>query len=92
MLGPEDLSCNDMARILTEVLGKPVRYQQIPFEALKGQLLEHGASEAMAQGMIDMMIAKNEGLDHQVPRTAQGTTPTTFRDWSETVLKPAILG
>ncbi len=30
VLGPEDLSFNDMAQIMSEVLGKPVRYQQIP--------------------------------------------------------------
>ncbi len=92
VLGPEDLSCNDMAGILSEVLGKPVRYQQIPFEALKSQLRERGASEAMAQGMIDMMVAKNEGLDHLVARTPEASTPTTFRQWSEEELKPAVLG
>ena len=92
VLGPEDLSCNDMAQVLSDVLGKPVRYQQIPFAALKGQLADRGASEAMAQGMIDMMIAKNEGLDHVVPRSPEGTTPTTFRQWCEETLKPAVLG
>ena len=35
VLGPEDLSFNDMARIMSEVLGKPVRFQQIPVEAYK---------------------------------------------------------
>ena len=92
VLGPEDLSCNDMAAVLTEVLGKPVRYQQITFGALKSQLTERGASEAMAQGMIDMMVAKNQGLDHVVQRTPESTTPTTFRQWCEEELKPAILG
>ncbi len=92
VLGPEDLSCNDMAKILSEVLGNPVRYQQIPFESLKSQLTGHGASESMAQGMIDMMIAKNEGLDHVVSRTPEGTTPTTFRQWCEEEFKPAVLG
>ncbi len=92
VLGPEDLSCNEMAEILSAVLGKPVRYQQIPFEALKAQLKDRGASEAMAQGMIDMMKAKNEGLDHVVSRTPEATTPTTFRQWSEERLKPAVLG
>lgn len=92
VLGPEDLSCNDMARIMTEVLGRPVRYQQVPFAALKAQLLQQGASEAMAQGMIDMMIAKNEGLDHVVARTPEGTTPTSFRQWCEERLKPAVMG
>lgn len=91
VLGPEDLSCNDMARILSEVLGKPIRYGQIPFAALGAQLTERGASEAMARGMVDMMVAKNEGLDHVIPRTPESTTPTTFRQWCEEVLKPAVL-
>ncbi len=92
VLGPEDLSCNDMARTISDVLGKPVRYQQIPFATLKAQLTGRGASEAMAQGMIDMMVAKNEGLDHVVSRTPEASTPTTFREWCEATLKPAVLG
>ena len=91
VLGPEDISCNDMAEILSDVLGKPVRYQQIPFEALKSQVSGQGATDAMAQGMADMMIAKNKGLDQTVARTPEGTTPTSFRLWSEEVLKPIIL-
>ena len=91
VLGPEDISCNDMARILSDVLGKPVRYQQIPFEALKSQISGQGATDAMAQGMADMMIAKNNGLDHAVARTPQGTTPTSFRQWCEEELKAAVL-
>ena len=91
VLGPEDISCNDMAQILSDVLGKPVRYQQIPFEALKSQISGQGATEAMAQGMIDMMMAKNNGLDQTVARTPEGTTPTSFRQWCEEELKPAVL-
>jgi uncharacterized protein YbjT (DUF2867 family) len=91
VLGPEDLSFNDMAQIMSEVLGKPVRFQQIPAKAFKTRLTGFGMSEAMAQGMLDMMAAKNEGLDNLEPRTPQSTTPTTFRQWCEEVLKPAVL-
>ena len=91
VLGPEDLSCNDMARIMSEVLGKSIRFQQIPFEAYKARFIEQGMSEAFAQGMVDMMTAKNEGLDNAAPRTPQSTTPTSFRQWCEEVLKPAVL-
>jgi uncharacterized protein YbjT (DUF2867 family) len=91
VLGPEDLSFNDMVQIMSEVLGKPVRFQQIPAEAFKATLIGHGMSEAMAQGMVDMMLAKNEGLDDAEPRTPQSTTPTSFRQWCEEVLKPAVL-
>jgi hypothetical protein len=45
----------------------------------------------MAQGMVDMMVAKNEGLDSMEARTPQSTTPTSFRLWCEEVLKPAVL-
>jgi uncharacterized protein YbjT (DUF2867 family) len=91
VLGPEDLSCNEMAQIISEVLGRPIRFQQIPFEAFKTRLIESGASESMATGMVEMMVAKNEGLDNMEPRTAESTTPTSFRQWCEEVLKPAVL-
>jgi uncharacterized protein YbjT (DUF2867 family) len=91
VLGPEDLSFNAMAQIISEVLGKPVRFQEISGEAFKASLTEHGMSEAMAQGMLDMMVAKNNGLDNAEPRTPQSTTPTSFRQWCEEVLKPMVL-
>lgn len=91
VLGPEDLSFNDMAHIISDVLGKPVRYQQVPEETFKANLLGFGMSDAMAQGMLDMMIAKDRGLDRAVVRTAQSTTSTTFRQWCEDVLKPAVV-
>lgn len=91
VLGPEDLSHNEIAQIISEVLGRPVRFQQIPFEVFRARLIESGASESMAKGMVDMMVAKNEGLDNMEPRTAESTTPTSFRQWCEEVLKTAVL-
>jgi uncharacterized protein YbjT (DUF2867 family) len=91
VLGPEDLSFNDMAQIMSEVLGKRVRFEQISLEAFKARLIEQGVSEAMAQGVVDMMAAKNEGLDNAEPRTPQSTSPTSFRRWCQDVLKPAVL-
>jgi len=91
VLGPEDLSFNDMAEIMSNVLGKPIHYQQISFEEYKAGFIQRGMSEAMAQGMTDMAVAKNEGLDNAAPRTPESTTPTSFRQWCEEVLKPAVL-
>ncbi len=89
LLGPEDLSFNDMAAIMADVLGRPVRYQQVPFDAFEAQLGERGMSAAFVRGFVDMMRAKNEGLDNALPRTADATTPTTFRQWCEDVLAAA---
>ncbi len=91
VLGPEDLSFTDMAQIMSEVLGQPVRYQQIPGQALKDRLTAAGMSDPMAQATADMMTAKDQGLDNAEPRTPQSTTPTSFRQWCAEVLKPAVL-
>ena len=92
VLGPEDLSGADMAAVISEVLGIPVRYQQIPGQAFRDQLTGHGISDAMAQGMLDMMIAKDNGLDNGVSRGPGNAidTPTTFRQWCADTLKPAV--
>jgi len=91
LLGPEDLSFNDIAKITSDVLGKQVRFQQTTFEAYKSQFLGFGMSDAMAQGQTDMAWAKNEGIDNAVQRTPENSTPTSFRQWAEEVLKPAVL-
>ncbi len=90
LLGPEDLSYNDMAEIMSQVLGKDVRFQQITFEAYKDRFIRLGTSDAMAQGYTDLARAKNEGLDNGVQRTPQNSTPTGFRQWCEEVLKPTV--
>ena len=90
VLGPEDLSFDDMATIMSEVLVTPVRFQQIPAEAYKENMMGVGMSDAMAQGMLDMALAKDNGLDSTEPRTPESTTPTSFRRWCEEVLGPAV--
>ena len=92
VLGPEDLSFRDMAAIMSDVLGKTVRFQQVTAEAYKSQLIQHGANEVFAQGLVDMLNAKDNGLDNVEPRNLQNTTPTSFRQWCEEVLKRAVLG
>lgn len=90
ILGPEDISFEEMAEILTEVLGKPVRFVQLSREDYKTMFLSRGCSEAIAQGMVDMDIAKEQGLDNVIGRTSENSSPTSFRQWAQEVLKPAF--
>ena len=92
VLGPENISFNQMARIMSEVLGRYIAYHQIPFDTYKAQFLEFGFSDAMAEGMTAMARAKGKGLDLAVTRAPENTTPTHFRQWCEAVLKPALSG
>lgn len=92
VLGPEDLSCNDMASIMSDVLGRPIRFRQIPPADYKAQLMQNGVSEVMAQGLVDMVAEFREhGIYNSAPRTPDNTTPTTFRVWCDHMLRPAVL-
>lgn len=90
VLGPEDLSFDDQAAIISEVAGRDVRYQQISFDQFKRQFLDRGASESFAQGYVDMYRAKDEGVDNAAVRTAESTSPTSFRTFCEQNLKPLL--
>ncbi|MBC7597051.1 MAG: NAD(P)H-binding protein [Kineosporiaceae bacterium] len=92
VLGPEDLSMNDMAAIASDVLGREVRYVRTSYEDLKQQFLVYGASESFAQGYVDMFRAKDEGMDNIAERDATIHTQTSFRQWCEEELKSAVVG
>jgi hypothetical protein len=79
-----------MARIMAEVLGKPVRFQEVPGPGYKASLTQHGSSEAFAQSLVDMFADVGRGIYGAEPRTPETTTPTTFKQWCEQVLKPAL--
>lgn len=90
VLGPEDLSPGDLARIMTEQLGRSVRYERQPLDELYTTLVGYGLSDAFVQGIADMKRAKDEGLDAGVTRTPNTASPTTFEQWCAQTLKPAV--
>ncbi|WP_410615187.1 NAD(P)H-binding protein [Amycolatopsis sp. lyj-109] len=89
VLGPQDLSPDDLARIMTEELGRPVRYHRESLEELRATLLGYGLDAAFVEGMVAMKRAKDEGLDAGVARSA--SAGTEFARWCATTLKPAVL-
>lgn len=88
--GPEVLSNEDMARIMSDVLRRPVHYEQISGEAQKAALMRHGVTDAWAQGLVDMSAAADRGMYDDAPRSPEWPTPTTFHEWCEEVLVPAV--
>jgi uncharacterized protein YbjT (DUF2867 family) len=91
LLGPEDLSANDLARIMTEQLGRPVRYVRQPLDEMYTTLVGYGLNEAFVRSIVDMKRAKDEGLDAGITRTPHTTSPTSFEQWCARTLKPAVL-
>ncbi len=49
-------------------------------------------AEPFAQGFGDTVRVKNEGMDDEALRKADGRTPMTFRQWCGEELKPALAG
>jgi uncharacterized protein YbjT (DUF2867 family) len=92
VLGAEDLSLDGIAEILTDVLGRPIRFQPGDRAAAKQFLVGRGFSEAMAQSVIDMDVAGERGINSAVPRTAENTTATTFREFAAEAFRPSAGG
>jgi uncharacterized protein YbjT (DUF2867 family) len=90
VLGPEDLSFDDQASIISEVAGRSVQYRQIPFDQFKQQFIDRGASGSVAQGYVDMYRAKDEGIDNAALRTPHNTGSTGFRAFCEQSLRPLL--
>lgn len=90
LLGPENLSFTEMVSIMTSVLGRPVRFQEMSMNDFHGMMKAVGASEGMAAAMVEMFTAKNEGMDNMMEPPSRAATPTTFRQWCEEELRPAF--
>ncbi|WP_122617868.1 NAD(P)H-binding protein [Streptomyces sp. Tu 4128] len=90
VLGPRDLSPNDLARIMTERLGLPVRYERQAPDDVRTTLVGYGLDPAFVEGIVDMKRAKDDGLDAGVARTPDTASPTTFEEWCAQSLEPAV--
>jgi uncharacterized protein YbjT (DUF2867 family) len=90
IVGPDLLSYEEMARIMTEVLQRPVRFQQISGEAFTATLRRAGVSEAWAAGGAAIMAATERGTYVAGDGAPTPTAPTSFRRWCEEVLRPAV--
>jgi uncharacterized protein YbjT (DUF2867 family) len=90
VLGPEELSYAELAAIVSEIIGREVRYEHQTYEAYKEAAMARGLTDAFAQGYVEMLRAKEEGMDNVASRSTAIIGPTSFRQWVEEELKPAI--
>ncbi|WP_299538214.1 NAD(P)H-binding protein [uncultured Streptomyces sp.] len=90
LVSPDGLTPDAMAEIISETLGRTVRYQQVPLAEFQAQMVQRGASPSLAQDMADMINAQNNGIYDAEPRDPASATATDFRRWCQNVLKPAV--
>ncbi|MFF7953302.1 NmrA family NAD(P)-binding protein [Streptomyces griseorubiginosus] len=88
LVGPDNLTPDAMAEIISETLGRPVRYEQVPLSDFTARLVQHGASPSLAREWSGMVNAQNDGIYDAEPHDA--LCATGFRQWCQDVLKPAV--
>lgn len=83
--GSELLSYHDIARILSEVTGKPVKYQDVPPAAARQAMLASGIPEWLTDGineLMDQMRIGQYAVLSNVIRDVARKQPTTFAQFA----------
>lgn len=89
--GPEDLTYTQAAEILTEALGRPVKYVQVTLDDARQGLAGAGLPDFVVDLFVEMYGAIRDGrMTAAEPRSKETTTPTTLAQFARTALKPAV--
>ncbi|HTV60248.1 MAG TPA: NmrA family NAD(P)-binding protein [Verrucomicrobiae bacterium] len=94
LLGPRDVTMNEIASIIGNAIGKPkLSYTQVPFLMLGPAIASMGIPKKTGDLLIEMMKAGNSGLlNPQEARSQENTTPTTIESFATEVFAPAYAG
>jgi len=91
--GPREYSLDECAAIIGRVIGKVVRHVQVPPAKAKEAMIGMGATENVADTMLEMYAGLQAGkVTDEVKRSPETTTPTTFETFVKDVLAPALKG
>ncbi len=89
VISPDHLTPDAMAQVVSEVLGHPVTYQQVPATTYQQTMTQYGMTSAWAQGLVDMAAAQDDGI-YDTEQATAAPQPTSFRTWCQQVLVPAV--
>lgn len=88
--GPEDLTFARVAEIMSEGLRTRIEYRQITGPQMRQALIAAGWPEYIVGMVVEMYEATEKGLVAPAePRTPETTTPTTFAQFVQEVVRPA---
>ncbi|HET7503105.1 MAG TPA: NmrA family NAD(P)-binding protein [Kofleriaceae bacterium] len=79
LAGPEELSLEDTAQILSRVAGKPIKAVSVPPAAMVQALIGQGASSELAESLGEMVTAINSGTIRFHGAPVRGTVPLEQR-------------
>jgi uncharacterized protein YbjT (DUF2867 family) len=88
--GPQDLSFNRAATVISEVLNRPVQYREVSPEQSIRSLVRSGASVHYARSVAAMFAALAQGILLTAVRPAVPTPLTTLGAWAKIELLPVL--
>ncbi len=89
--GPADLSFDEAAEIISQVLGRKILYIRSDMQEARHALLNIGMSENLADLLLEMYEAVEMGrMQPLQPRSPETTTPTTLAEFAHEVMLPLI--
>lgn len=84
LTGPESLSYHDIAAAFSRVLNKPVRYVDVPPEAVRDSMQKAGAPEWNATAVAELLATFATGIGARTTDTVAqltGAPPTSFEQF-----------
>jgi uncharacterized protein YbjT (DUF2867 family) len=89
--GPRDLSHAEVFAELSQLLGREIKYVEVPLQTVSSAMAGFGMPDFLVNTFTQMYGAVLDGrLDSAEPRTPETTTHTSFRVFARKVLLPAI--
>ena len=89
--GPVDLSFDEVAGILSDVLGRKISYVRCNPQQAREAIIGGGVSEDVADQMLEMYDAVDKGRVRTAePRSAETTTPTNLTEFAREVMLPML--
>lgn len=87
--GPQDLTFRQVAAVLTDALGRPVRVNPVDDDTTRDTLRAAGLPPSAIEGMVGM-TAGSRDLKPEQPRDLLTTTPTPLSGWAHAHLRPLL--
>jgi uncharacterized protein YbjT (DUF2867 family) len=84
LTGSELLTIGEMVQVISQVLGKPIRYVDIPPLAAKLFMLKYGMDKELVRALMEMLFSlrRNEGaIVTDTVQKVTGDPPRTFEAW-----------
>ncbi len=85
LTGPEALDHDEVAAVLTATLGRPIRYEEVPPDAMRGGLTAAGLPPAYADMLLAILEAFRQGHAARVTdaaATITGRAPRAFAQYA----------